>query len=195
MELRPSRAGSDPDCRTFGSRPSRRTLSPATSNSIFIARTSIKLATAFGAEAARGLATIQSCGAAPDRVGRGTSGRSPMHSLAIGLIGDQCNRPQRHPFRVQERSAASRGRMLETSREQVSALPAVGTSLPPPGTGSAGRSRGSTASSALRRTRGCAGVHRARIPRGSPILARVFRTPAPRRRTGAASCPRLLRGR
>ena len=71
--------------------------------------------------------------------------------------------------------------------------PVVG--LPPSGTGSTGRSRPSTASSALRRTRGCAGVHRAQIPRGSPILARGFRRQAPRRRTGAASCLQLLRGR
>jgi len=67
--------------------------------------------------------------------------------------------------------------------------------LPPPGTGGTGRFRASTTSSALRRTRGCAGVHRARIPRGSPILARGGRRQAPRRRTGAASCLRLLRGR
>ncbi len=60
---------------------------------------------------------------------------------------------------------------------------------------SSGRSGPSTASGALRRTRGCAGVRRARIPRCSPILARVFRRPAPRRRTGAASCLQLLRGR
>jgi hypothetical protein len=66
---------------------------------------------------------------------------------------------------------------------------------PHPGIGSTGWSRCSTASSALRRTRGCADVHRALIPRGSPILARVFRRPAPRRRTGAASCLQLLRGR
>ncbi len=52
-----------------------------------------------------------------------------------------------------------------------------------------------TTSSARQRTRGCADVHRAQIPRGSPILARVCRRPAPRRRTGAASCLRLLRGR
>ena len=180
---------------------------------------------------------------------------------------------------AQTRVVASRGRMLQTSREQVSALPAVGTrrhsgrcfigspsdsptsSEPPPGshcegrsgsaarpgvgagprqgtvaasprplcrvssrggrpcrgirltpqpcrsdpdrspvcptcgTGSTGRSRPSTASSALRRTRGCADVHRAQIPPGSPILARVFRRQAPRRRTGAASCLQLLHGR
>ena len=51
-----------------------------------------------------------------------------------------------------------------------------------------------TASSARRRTRGCAVVHLARTPRGSPSLARVFRRPAPRRRTGMDSCPQLLRG-
>ncbi len=58
-----------------------------------------------------------------------------------------------------------------------------------------GRSRPSTASGARRRTRGCADVHLAESPRRSPILARVLRTPAPRRRTGRDSCLQLLRGR
>ena len=58
-----------------------------------------------------------------------------------------------------------------------------------------GRSRSSTASGGRRRMRGCADVHLAQSPRGSPTQARVLRTPAPRRRTGMDSCLQLLRGR
>jgi len=51
-----------------------------------------------------------------------------------------------------------------------------------------------TASSERQKTRGCAVVHLAQIPRGSPNLARVSRRPAPGRRTGTDFCLRLLHG-
>jgi hypothetical protein len=97
--------------------------------------------------------------------------------------------------RVSSRGGSPSGASHQTNAAALPerSQPVVG--LPTPGTGSTGRSRPSTASSALRRTRGCAGVHRVQILRGSPILARVFRRPAPRRRTGAASCRQLLHGR
>jgi len=68
-------------------------------------------------------------------------------------------------------------------RRQATRYPAASGALAP-----------ATASSARRRTRGCAYVHLAQIPRGSPILATVFRRPAPRWRTGMDSCLQLLRG-
>ena len=57
------------------------------------------------------------------------------------------------------------------------------------------RRAGSISAIARRRTRGCAAAHLEQIPRGSPILATVFRKPAPRWRTGMDSCLQLVRGR
>jgi hypothetical protein len=51
---------------------------------------------------------------------------SPMQSRAVRRVGDECDRLQRRAIRA-TRAGASRGRMPETPREQVSALPAVGT--------------------------------------------------------------------
>ena len=120
--------------------------------------------------------------AAPTRPGvgagprRGTVATTPAHCVACRREGAALPRHQSKPG------------LCRSDPDRSWVCPHPGLAVP-------GGLAPSTASSALRRTPECAALHRARIARGSPLLATVFRTPAPGRRTEAASCLQLLDGR